>query len=90
MTAEKIEALVMIYEENVAILGQGTDNIAYDSDISELLVKSFFEITGRGLPAHQLMQKLTALRKRGLLTKVSDMPQPEEDSGYDDAQRESA
>lgn len=84
-SVEDVEALVVIYEENVAILGQGTDNIAYEPEIAELLVKSFFEMTGRGLPAHQLTQKLTALRKRGLLTKVGDMPQPIE-SGYDDTQ----
>jgi len=85
MSLDEIEALVQIYEENVAILGRGTDAVSYNPEISELLVKSFFEITGRGLPAHQIIQKLTALRKRGLLTRVSDMPQPDS-SGYNDAE----
>jgi hypothetical protein len=89
MPVEEIEALVMIYEENVAILGRGTDAIAYDEEIGELLVKSFFEMTGRGLPAHQLTQKLTALRKRGLLTRVSDMPQSD-GSGFEGAEEQSA
>ena len=83
MSGDDIEALVVIFEENVAILGNCSDGIAYDEEIVELLEKSFFEHTGRGLPAHQIIQKLTQLRKRGLLTKVSDMPQSD-DSGYDD------
>lgn len=83
LSGDEIEALVIIFEENVAILGECSDGIAYDPEKSEILVRSFFEHTGRGLPAHQIVPKLTALRKRGLLTKVSDMPQPSE-SGYDD------
>lgn len=89
MSAEEIEALVTIFEENVAILGSGSDAIAYDEEIGELLVKSFFEMTGRSLPSHQLVQKLTALRKRGLLTRVSDLPQ-EGTSGFSRATDESA
>ena len=89
MSADDIEALIVIYEENVAILGHGTDTIAYDGEVGELLVKSFFEMTGRGLPAHQLVQKLTALRKRRLSIKVSDMPQLDS-SGFDDEKEQSA
>ncbi|HEX4145991.1 MAG TPA: hypothetical protein VHY91_20995 [Pirellulales bacterium] len=89
MSADDIEALTIVFEENVAVLGHGTDDIAYDDEKMELIAKGFFEITGRGLPAHQLLQKLTALRKRGLLTKVSEVPQIEE-SGFDDTKEEPA
>jgi hypothetical protein len=90
MSTEEIEALVVIYEENVAVLGQGSDAIAYDDEITEHLVKSFFEMTGRGLPAHQLVRKLTALRKRGLLTKVSDMPESDESEFGGDVEKRKA
>ena len=89
MSADEIEALIVIYEENVAILGCGTDAISYDDEIGELLVKSFFEMTGRGLPSHQLVRMLTALRKRGLLTRVSDIPQSDS-SGFEGEEEESA
>src|SRR5258708_2302869 len=32
MTSEETDALVMIYEENVAVLGLGSDAIAYDPE----------------------------------------------------------
>jgi hypothetical protein len=89
MTGDEIEALVVIFEENVAILGRGSDDIAYDPEISELLVKSFFEHTGRGLPAHEIIRMLTALRKRGLLTNVSEIPQSDS-SGYADDENKTA
>ena len=82
LSAEDGEVLVSIYTENMALLGRGSDVLEYDSEISDLIAKEFFAITGRIVPPHQLVAKLTALRKRGLLPKVSK--QPEEPMGFAD------
>jgi hypothetical protein len=73
-SADESEALVAIYRVNVADKGIGSDAIACDQAISELIASEFAKLTGRIVPATHLMAKLTALRKRGLLDKVAAIP----------------
>lgn len=81
MTADEVEALVAIYEVNV--VDAGSDTLGYDEDIPKLLVREMRALTGRTFSAHQLVAKLTALRKRGLLPKVSEQSQSD-DMGSED------
>lgn len=73
-TAEQTEPLVKVFEEVVAMQGHGSDVIAYDEEISDLISKEFFALTVCTLPGHVLTAKLTALRKRGLLPKAIKKP----------------
>jgi len=73
-TAEESEALVAIYRVNVADKGVGSDTLAIDAGTGELLTREFAGITGRSVPATHLIAKLTALRKRGQLDRVSPTP----------------
>lgn len=70
-TADEVETLVLIYSKLVACEGHGSDNLAYDPALMDLIAKEFAESTGRVVPPHYLCAKLTALRKRGLLTEVT-------------------
>jgi hypothetical protein len=83
MSAEEIEVLVAVFEDNVTSLSVGSDVLAYNEEIAELIAKEFFALTGRIVPASDLIAKLTALRKRGLLPKVGKQPKPD-DIGFDD------
>lgn len=74
-TADEIEVLVDIYARNVAELDTGSDTLAYDDQIAEFIAREFADQAGRAVPAHYLVAKLTALRKRGLLPKVSKPPE---------------
>jgi hypothetical protein len=76
-SADEGEALVAIYRVNVADKGIGSDAIATDEAIGELIASEFVKITGRAIPAAPLMAKLTALRKRGQLNKVAVIPAEE-------------
>ena len=70
-SAEETECLVAIYQVNVADHDTGSDAIAYDEGTANLIAREFAGITGRIVPSHHLVAKLTALRKRGLLPKVA-------------------
>ena len=71
-SADETECLVAIYQVNVADHCTGSDAIAYDERTANLIAKEFAAMTERIVPAHHLVAKLTALRKRGLLPKVGD------------------
>lgn len=79
-SAEETECLVAIYQVNVADRHTGSDGIAYDEPTANLIAREFAGITGRIVPAHHLVAKLTALRKRGLLPKVGVQPKRSDDS----------
>jgi hypothetical protein len=82
---DEIELLIAIYSENVAAMGEGSDNIAYDGETAQLIAKRFAEATGRIVPPHQLVAKVTAIRKRGLLPPVQKIEaDSEEDAGFTD------
>lgn len=84
---EDIEVLVAIYTENVTVLGAGSDNLAYEDDLKSFIAREFADRVGRVVAADDLVAKLTALRKRGLLPRVGDMPKPEQkpnDIGFND------
>jgi hypothetical protein len=66
LSAEETEILVAIYTE-VTALRSGSDEIGYDAEVQSLIAKEFAAETGRVVPVHELVAKLTALRKRGLL-----------------------
>lgn len=70
LSAEETEALVDIFYEHVTMLENGSDVLSYDDEISTLIAKEFAAASGRFVHAHELVAKLTALRKRGLLPKV--------------------
>jgi hypothetical protein len=69
-TADETELLIAIYFENIAAMGEGSDNIAYDGETAQLIARRFAEATQRIVPPHQLVAKVTAIRKRGLLPPV--------------------
>ena len=69
---------------HIARHGLTMDVLAYDPEIADLIAKEFSACTGRIVPAHLLVAKLTALRKRGLLPKVEDRPKRDEDTGFMD------
>jgi hypothetical protein len=77
LTAEETEILVGIFNDNVTILESGSDILAYEDDVAQMVAKDFMIHAGRFVPAHQLVAKLTALRKRGLLPKVGERSKPE-------------
>lgn len=72
LSAEETESLVAIYQVNVADQAIGSDNIAYSQEIADLIADEFARLTGRVVPTHHLIGKLTALRKRGLLPKACE------------------
>ncbi len=85
LTAEEAEVLVAIYQDHVADLARGSDVVTYDPEIAELLAKEFAAEAGRIIPAPQLIAKLTALRKRGLLPKAAEQPKRDDDEiGFED------
>lgn len=84
LTAEETEILVAVYAANVTAQSAGSDNLGYDLNLLSQLAQEFAARTGRFIHAHDLNAKLTALRKRGLLTKVADLPQATEDMGFED------
>lgn len=79
MSAEHTEALVDIFRDVVLVLGIGSDSIAYDGKLAGMIAKEFARRTGRLVPACDLVGKLTALRRRGLLPKVGREPGEGED-----------
>lgn len=85
LSAEETEILVGIFNENEGMIAKGSDSLAYDPEIADLIAKEFAGATGRVLPANLLTAKLTALRKRGLLPKVES--RPEKGAGWEDIDR---
>lgn len=82
---DEVEILIAIYSENVAAMGEGSDNIAYDGETAQPIANRFAEATGRIVPPHQLVAKVTAIRKRGLLPPVRKIePGAEEDGWFTD------
>jgi adenosyl cobinamide kinase/adenosyl cobinamide phosphate guanylyltransferase len=85
ISAEHRLVLVDIYEEHVVqLLGAASDALAHEPEIAEMIATEFEHRTMRRLPASDLIGVLTAMRKRGLLPKVGDQPQREEDEGFSD------
>jgi len=84
LSAEETEILVEIFQSNVTVLESGSDVLAYDDEIAQLIAKEFSAETGRVVPAHVLVAKLTALRKRGLLPKVGKRDHNDEERGFTD------
>ncbi len=89
-SAEETEILVGIYSETVTPLELGSDELGYDPAFAQTLANLFAEATGRIVPAPDIIAKLTALRKRGLLTKVGKRGKEKESDrdhkvdGFDD------
>jgi len=81
---EEIELLVEIYRDNFVLLGSGSDAIGYDPEAAALLAKQFAAESGRIVPASDLIAKLTALRKRGMLPKVGDHFATRDEDGFED------
>ncbi len=90
LSAEETEVLVKIYTENVTLLEVGSDVLGYEPELLELLAKEFAAETGRVVPAYELNAKLTALRKRGLLSKVGKRGEDSEDHGFGDIDQATA
>ena len=88
LSAEETEILIEICLEFVTVLGNGSDTLDYDDEVADLIAKAFAQETGRVVPAHELVTKITALRKRGLTPRVKDQevesPLPLWDSGFND------
>lgn len=82
-TPEETDLLVKLFEENVTPLDCGSDALAYELDLAEMLSREFADMTGRIVPANQLVAKITAIRKRGLLPKLGsrDKDRPKDDAG---------
>lgn len=72
LSAAHIEILVAIYQDHVTAFQHGSDVLSCEPQLAELIAREFAERAGVSIPTHSLVPKLTALRKRGLLPKVSD------------------
>ncbi len=77
LSAEETEILVNIYYENVTVLGNGSDVLAYEEQIKRFIAREFADQAGRFVTADELVGKLTALRKRGLLPRAQDYNKPD-------------
>jgi hypothetical protein len=86
LTAEETILLIQIYKANVTdVFGNCTDVLAHNSDIADIIVSEFAQAAGRVVPAHVLVTKLTALRKRGMLDRVEDSKSADDgDVGFGD------
>lgn len=84
LTADEKEALIEICRENVTVLGNGSDSIAYDPQVVTFIAREFADATGRIVPEGDLVAEVTLIRKGGLLPKVEKQPQKERDTGFDD------
>ena len=81
-TAEDIEVLAAIYAENVVVMGVRSDVLAYKDVLKALIAKEFTVRTCRVVHADDLVAKLTALRKRGLLPKATERQPVDPDIGF--------
>lgn len=84
-SAEDVETLVAIYREDIAAMGIGSDVIAYEPELRDLLVKEFATRTSEFVAADDLVAKLTELRKAGILPTAADIPKRKQDGiGFED------
>ena len=81
---EETEILVKLFESNMADCELGSDNLAYDYELAAAMAKEFSIEIGRRVPPHELVTKLTAIRKRGLLPKVAKGDVSGEEIGFGD------
>lgn len=63
--------------------GAGSDILTYDEEARKLVAKEFAMRTGRRVRPHRLVAKLESMRKRGLLPKVDDVEQREDQPDVD-------
>jgi predicted deacetylase len=82
-SAEDTEVLVVIFRENISLLGAGSDVLSHESELMDLVAKEFAANTGRIVPNHELLTKITALRKRGLLPKAEHID-ADDVAGFED------
>jgi len=82
-SADETELLVSLYGMHVAGKLSGSDAMAYDEEVVAILGKEFAATTGRIVLAHEIVAKLTGLRKRGLLPKVGEQ-ENRDDIGFTD------
>ena len=82
LSAEETEILTDIFYDNCTVLESGSDVLSCDDELADLIAREFAANAGRIVPAHDLLGKLTALRKRGLLPKVGELPSKE--PGWED------
>ncbi len=73
LSAEEKELLVTIVHENMTLFQCGTDVIAYEPEIAQLLAKEFAIATGKVVPPGDLIAEITAIRKRGLLPRIESL-----------------
>jgi hypothetical protein len=86
-SAEESEILVSVYSDYLVAFGIGQENIAYDDGLKAFIAKEFAVRAGKVVPIESLLTKLTAIRKRGKLTRVAEVSKPVEkdaDTGFDD------
>ena len=83
LSADETEILVGIFYENVTVLGNGSDVLAYEDETKLFIAREFADQAGRFVAADDLVAKLTAIRKRGLLPKVRDHKKPD-GAGFSD------
>ena len=74
LTAEHSDILVQIYVEEVLVFGRGSDILASDEQIRDLVSREFAARTNRIIPGLRLAAILEAMRKAGLLPVLADIP----------------
>jgi hypothetical protein len=84
LSADETEQLVDIFYENVTLLEHGSDVLSYLPDVADFVARIFSAKVGRTVPAHLVVSKLTALRKRGLLPKVGRRQKGDDAGGFSD------
>ena len=84
ISAEETEQLVDTFYEHVTILEHGSDVLSYSPEMAEFVAEKFSAKIGRTIPAHLVVSKLTALRKRGLLPKVGRRQMGDDAGGFSD------
>jgi hypothetical protein len=84
LSAEETEQLVDTFYEYVTVFEHGSDVLSYTPEIAELVAEKFSARIGRTIPAHLVVAKLTALRKRGLLPKVGRRQKGDDAGGFSD------
>jgi|WetSurMetagenome_2_1015567.scaffolds.fasta_scaffold18175_3 hypothetical protein len=70
LSAEEIAKL----GEICLAIGEGSDNLAFDSGLADEVGRRFAAATGRGVAVHVLIRIIFAKRKRGEWVKVGRMP----------------
>lgn len=73
LTADQVDILVQIYTEDVLVFGRGSDALASDAELRELISREFAARTNRIVPGYALAAILETMRKEGLLPLLGDM-----------------